>query len=329
MAKGSNQKLKLLYLVKIFNEETDEEHGITTKTLIEKLSGYEVNADRKTIYTDIEELRHFGLDIVSYKEGHNTYYQLLSRDFELAELKLLVDSVQASKFITERKSGQLIKKLENLVSRHEASQLQRQVLLSGRVKSMNESIYYAVDDIQDAINEDKKIRFKYFRWNAKKEQELRKEGAFYQVSPWALVWNDENYYLIAYDAEAEKIKHYRVDKMKSLKKCEEPRLGRESFQEIDLANYSRAHFGMFGGQIQKVTLLCENAMASPIIDRFGKEISMIPVDEGHFRTHVEIAVSTQFLGWIFGLGGGVKILGPENVLEQMHSAAEALLKQYS
>ncbi|MGN0564187.1 MAG: helix-turn-helix transcriptional regulator, partial [Candidatus Heritagella sp.] len=199
MAKGSNQKPKLLYLAKIFAEYTDEEHGLSMQEIIARLNQYEINADRKTLYLDFEELRHFGLDIVSEQKGRNVYYFLASRDFELPELKLLVDCVQSSKFITERKSRELIKKLESLVSKHNASQLQRQVILSGRVKAMNESIYYSVDTIHNAINGDKQIRFQYFQWNVKKEMELRHHGAWYQISPWALVWDDEYYYLIGYD----------------------------------------------------------------------------------------------------------------------------------
>ena len=187
MAKGTNQKLKLLMLAKIFMEETDEEHAIDLQTIIRLLNAQDINADRKTLYLDFEELRRFGLDIIGEQQGRNYYYRLASRDFELPELKLLVDAVQSSKFITDRKSRELIKKLENLVSRHEAEKLNRQVVIVGRVKTMNESVYYNIDKLHDAIGRNRRIRFQYFQWNLKKEPELRHGGARYQVSPWGLV----------------------------------------------------------------------------------------------------------------------------------------------
>lgn len=328
MAKGKHQKQKLLYLVKIFEEKTDEQHGLSVQEIISLLGQYDIAADRKTIYQDLEELRHFGMDIVSSQQGRCVRYHLTSREFELPELKLLVDSVQSSKFITERKSGELIRKLEALVSVHEAKQLHRQVILAGRVKAMNESIYYSIDKIHDAIGKDLQIQFQYFQWNVQKKPELRHGGAWYYISPWALVWYTENYYLIGYDAEAGKIKHYRVDKMLHLEVYEKKREGRTVFQEIDLPKYSRGLFGMFGGETVRVTLLCENHMAGPLLDRFGKDIAMIPVDEGHFQTHVEVAVSRQFLGWIVGLGRGVRIVAPQHMVDAMREEIRRLSAQY-
>ena len=213
MAKSGNQKGKLLYLAEIFHRETDEAHGLTLAELTERLAAYGVQAERKTLYADMEELRRCGLDIDSWKEGREYRYRLASREFELPELKLLVDAVQASRFITENKSRSLIKKLESLVSVHDARQLQRQVLIAGRVKTMNESIYYNIDKLHTAIGEGKQIRFQYFQWTVEKKEALRRDGGWYCVSPWHLRWDDENYYLIAYDAEADRVKHYRVDKM--------------------------------------------------------------------------------------------------------------------
>lgn len=328
MAKSSHQKLKLLYLAKIFHEYTDEEHGLSVQELIAKLSSYEINADRKTIYLDLEELRQFGLDIISSQEGRNGYYHLASRDFELPELKLLVDSVQSSKFITERKSRELIKKLESLVSVYDAKQLHRQVILSGRVKTINESIYYTVDQIHSAINDDRQITFQYFQWNVKKEMQLRHEGAWYRISPWALLWDDEYYYLIGYDAESGIIKHYRVDKMLHLATIQDKRLGKAVFEKLDLPNYSKGLFGMFGGKTVDVTLLCENRLAGAIIDRFGKDLTLIQVDAEHFQTHVQVSASGQFLGWIIGLGDGITITGPESMMDAIKQEVQRLAKQY-
>lgn len=328
MAKGKNQKLKLLYLAKIFLEETDDQHGLTRHELIDKLNHYGVNADRKTLYHDFEELRAFGIDIISERTGNDCFYHIASREFELAELKLLVDSVQSARFITERKSQSLIKKLEHLVSRYEARQLHRQVLISGRVKTMNESIYYNVDKIHNAINSDARIQFQYFQWNVKKEMVLRHDGAWYHVSPWALVWDNENYYMIGYDGGSEEIRHYRVDKMLKITPDGEKRDGKEKMKGFDLSQYSRQLFGMFSGEEIQVSLEAANRMAGILIDRFGKDITLIPRDDTTFTAHVNVAVSPQFFGWIVSLGEEVRITGPESVVDMMKKEVRRLADQY-
>ena len=328
MRKGPNQKLKLLYLAKILSEETDDRHSLTMQDIIAALAAYGVNADRKTLYLDFDELRKFGMDIITTHIGHNHYYHLGSRDFELAELKLLVDSVQSAKFITNRKSADLIRKLSALVSNHEAKYLQRQVVISGRVKTMNESIYYNVDKLHEAIGAKSRIRFKYYQWNVKKEPELRKDGAWYCVSPWALLWDNENYYLVAYDAEDDKIKHYRVDKMLKISITGDKREGKEKFGEFDLARYSRSLFGMYGGEEVRVTIEARNEMIGVLIDRFGKDLMITRSDDSSFRAVVEVAVSRQFLGWIMALGDGVRIVGPRSVVDEMREEARRLAGQY-
>lgn len=197
MAKLPNQKLKILYLMKVLLEKTDESHSITMPEIIAELEAYGITAERKSIYNDMECLRQYGLDIIGEQYDRTYYYRIGNRQFELAELKLLVDSVQSAKFLTAKKSNRLIKKIEGLASKYEASQLHRQVYVAERIKTMNESIYYNVDNIHNAIAKNSKITFQYFQWNVKKEMELRKNGALYEVSPWALSWNDENYYLVA------------------------------------------------------------------------------------------------------------------------------------
>lgn len=326
--KGINQKLKLLYLAKIFSEETDDRHSLTVPQIREKLEAYGVNADRKTLYLDFEELRRFGMDLIAARSGSQCFYSLGSRDFELSELKLLVDSVQASRFLSEKKSQQLIKKLESLVSRYEGVQLHRQVTLTGRVKTMNESIYYNVDKLHEAISARRQIRFKYFQWNVHKEMELRKDGAWYRVSPWALIWDDENYYLVAFDSADRKIKHYRVDKMLKIALLEETGEGESEFAAFNMSRYTKSHFGMFGGEVTKVTLEAENALAGVLIDRFGKDIPFVPQSADRFRTIVDVAVSRQFLGWIMALGEGVRIVAPERVVTQMREEAARLSAQY-
>ena len=314
---GNKQKLKLLYLIKIFTEDTDDQHALTLPQIAEKLDAYGVSAERKTLYQDFELLRDFGFDIIGQQARRNFYYHMGNRRFELPELKLLVDSVQSAKFITDKKSNALIKKLEGMVSKYEARKLQRQVIISGRIKAMNESIYYNVDKLHEAIGTDRQIRFKYFRWNINKEMELRKDGAWYQVSPWALMWDDENYYLVGYDAEDGKIKHYRVDKMWRISVADRKREGKEQFKAFNMPRYTKSLFGMFGGEEVKVTLEAENGMVGILLDRFGKDIPVKPVDADHFRTSVVVAVSSQFLGWIMALGDGVKIIGPDKVVARM------------
>lgn len=328
MAKSSNQKLKLIYLMKILLERTDETHGITMPEIIEALAAYDISAERKSLYNDIESLRVYGLDIIGTQEDRNYFYHIGSRQFELAELKLLVDSVQSAKFITEKKSNELIKKIEGLASQYEASQLHRQVFVAGRVKTMNESIYYNVDRIHTAIAENSRITFQYFQWNVEKKMELRHNGAVYEVSPWSLSWDDENYYLIAYDNGEKKIKHFRVDKMLNIQSNGETREGKQAFKSFDMAVYSRKMFGMYGGKEEWVRLECNNSYAGVMVDRFGKDISMIPLDGTRFTVNVEVAVSSQFMAWVIGLGEGVRITGPERVVAMMKTEIDRLIKQY-
>ena len=223
MYKRQNQKFKLYRLAQIMLERTDDDHYITMPEIIAALGEYEITADRKSIYSDLKDLEVLGIEVEGEPAGKGYHYHVVSRPFELPELKLLVDAIQSSKFITEKKTNTLIRKLEKLVSRYEAMKLQRQVYVSGRIKTMNESIYYTVDAIHNAISENKKIRFQYYQWNVKKEMELRREGAYYCVSLWGLSWDDENYYLVGYDSEAGEIRHYRVDKMLHIRMMEEAR----------------------------------------------------------------------------------------------------------
>ena len=231
MPKGTNQKFKLYRLAQIMLEKTDEEQYITMPGIMESLAEYNITADRKSIYTDLRDLSVLGIEVEGEPVGNRYHYHVVSRTFELPELKLLVDAIQSSKFITEKKSNALIKKLEKMVSEYDAQKLQRQVYVPGRIKTMNESIYYTVDAIHNAISENKKIRFQYYQWNVKKEMELRHNGAWYHISPWGLSWDDENYYLVGYDSDAEKIKHYRVDKMLHIRLSSENREGKEFFNK--------------------------------------------------------------------------------------------------
>lgn len=328
MPKGMNQKFKLYRLGEIMLEMTDEEHYITMPEILAALEKYEIHADRKTIYNDLRDLEVLGIEVEGEPVGKGYHYHVVNRPFELPELKLLVDAIQSSKFITERKTNTLIKKLEKLLSKYEAMQLQRQVFVTGRIKTMNESIYYTVDAIHNAISENRKIYFHYFQWNVKKEMELRRGGEYYHISPWGLSWDDENYYLIGYDSETEQIKHYRVDKMLHIQMSEEKREGKEHFKKLDLAEYAKKSFGMFRGEEYQVKLRVENHLAGVIIDRFGKDVMMIPADEKHFTVNVNVHVSKQFLAWVISIGEGIEILSPEEVVQNMRREIERLNRQY-
>ena len=328
MPKGSNQKFKLYRLAQIMQEKTDDEHYITMPEIMKELAKYDITADRKSIYNDLRDLSVLGIEVEGEPDGNRYHYHVVDRAFELPELKLLVDAIQSSKFITEKKSNALIKKLETLVSKYDAQKLQRQVFVSGRIKTMNESIYYTVDAIHNAISADKKIKFQYYQWNEKKEMELRHSGAWYHISPWGLSWNNENYYLVGYDSEEEKIKHFRVDKMLHIKLSKESREGNEHFKKLDMADYAKKSFGMFGGKERTVKLLVKNNLAGVIIDRFGKDVMMIPADNEHFTVSVDIHVSKQFLGWVFSLGENIKILGSDDVVEMMKGEIGRLVGQY-
>ena len=327
MSRGMNQKFKFTYLMKIMQEKTDDEHSLTMPQIMEELEKYDVTAERKSIYTDFQDMTEkFGVEIIKEQIGRETYYHVGSREFELAEVKLLIDAIQSSKFITQTKSRELITKIKSFVSEHQAKLLQRQVYINDRVKTMNESVYYNVDDIHTAINQNKKIRFKYYKWDINKKLVPRHNGDWFVVSPWALTWDDENYYMVAFDELDHKIKHYRVDKMMHIAIEEEKRAGKEVFQNFDMAEYSKATFGMYQGQKAKVKIQFANYMCGVFIDRFGKDISFRPVDDGHSEVHVDVNVSPQFFGWIFSLGKDVKVTGPGEVVEQMKEFARAFLE---
>ena len=324
----AKSKMKLLHLVRIFTQETDDEHALTLQEISARLSAVGITADRKTLYEDFGELRDYGYDIIAEQYNRTTYYHLGAREFELPELKLLVDSVQSARFITTRKSRELIRKLEKQVSCYQAEQLHRQVFIAGRVKSMNESIYYNIDKLHSAINSGAQIRFQYGQWNVRRELELRRDGAWYQVSPWALIWNNENYYLVGYDAGADMIKHYRVDKMLRIRVTDQPRQGKGTFRAFDMARYTKSVFGMFTGEETDVTLEAENHMVGVVIDRFGKDIRLDPIDDARFRATVNVTVSPQFIGWIVGLGRSIRVTGPDAVVERMRQEIRRLSEQY-
>lgn len=329
MAKSAHQNQKLLRLMQIFLQETDEDHGIPMAEILALLEGFGIHAERKSIYENIETLNQCGMDILSEKQGHQSYYYLASREFETAELRLLADAVASSRFITAKKSDQLIQKLSALASRHQGGQLKRSVHVASRIKNMNETIFYLVDDLNRAIRENRSITFRYYEWVQQQGQLVRRprhNGAIYEVSPWQLLWEDEFYYLIAFDHKSQSIHHYRVDRMGEISLSEEPRQGEEAFKAIRMADYTARVFGMFGGQSRAVTLSFPDHLLDAMIDRFGKELCPKRIAEGRLQIRGEVIPSSHFYGWLFSLGDEVRLEDPADLKEEYINALKRRLE---
>lgn len=325
MPKNDNQKLRILYTKQLLEEQTDSEHGLSVSDINEALERLGVSADRKTVYDDLMRLEEYGMDIVRTGGGRSTDYRLVSRDFEVAELKLLADAVQSARFLSNSKSAALIKKLSSLTSVHEAKSLRREIYMSDRLSTENEQVYYAVDAIHDAMEEDVKISFLYFDYGINKEKVYRHGGATYTVSPWGLIFSDGNYYMVAYDSEYGGMKHYRIDKMERTQLLKAHRDGREEGEELDISAYAKRMFGMFSGEETLVTLRAENRLSGVMMDRFGRDVTYFKTDDAHFELNVKVSVSPQFLGWIMSFGKALTIVGPHEVVEKYRSLAKEIL----
>lgn len=336
MAKFKNQKLKLLYLQKIMFENTDEDHGLTLQEIIDELEKYDIQAERKSLYSDIELLAQYGFEITHAKNGRRVEYKLTSgRKFQLAEVKLMIDAIQSTRFITKRKTYDLIKKLEKEVSVHEAKQLQRTVFIEKRSKTYNESIYVSIDNIYRAIQKQKQISFNYYEWYVsyggaeKVFLRAKKDGKPYQVSPWCMIWDDEKYYLVAYDHLQSKVKHFRIDKIKNVEILDTPQRGMKAIESFDVSAYVKQTFGMFGGDTpQEVTLRIDNRLIGVIKDRFGEDFVVMRADEARSDIVVSVYPSQQFFGWVFGLGNKVTLISPQSVVEDFKKNIQKISKNY-
>lgn len=302
-------------------EQTDENHHITMSEIINQLSLYGISAARKALYEDIEALRTFGLDIKQLK-GNTSGYFVASREFELPELKLLADAVTSSRFLTEKKSNELLKKIEGLASRHEAKQIQRQVFVANRVKAMNERIYINVDTIHRAISEGKKISFKYFDYGLDKKKKYR--DGLRVCSPYALSWDDERYYLISYYEKYQKITNFRIDRMESVEVLEE--LSEPKPKDFNVAEYMKSSFSMFSGEAEEVKLRFDNSLINTVLDRFGNEITVIPDGDNHFTVRVKVKAEPPFFAWLFQFGSKVDIVEPIELKQKYKNQLEDVLR---
>ena len=324
MAKSANQKRKLPILAKLLLERSDEDHPISRQEMQEELARWDLSAERKSIYDDMEQLKELGLDVQS-RRGRAGGWYIGERDFQLAELKLLVDAVQSSRFLTRRKSDALIKKLEGLASVHQARQLQRQVYVDRRVKTMNESIFYNVDKLHGAIAANRVITFRYFEYNARRERVFRRDGARYKLTPFGLIWDSENYYLAGWDELRHELRHYRVDKMADIAVTGMKGAPRGNWTP---EGYARRHFGMYSGTPCRLRLRCEDRLAGVVMDRFGLDAALVPDGEGHFTAALDVVVSPNLWGWLFSLGAGVKVLGPDWAAAEFRDRLEQVAALY-
>jgi len=312
--------------MKILLEDTDEQNPLTIKELITELATYNIQAERKSIYSDLEILRLFGLDIETQRDKTTKYY-VAQRQFELPELKLLVDAVQSSRFITEKKSSELIDKLSTLTSKPQAQNLNRQIYVSGKTKSFNEMSYYSVDAIHAAIIEKKKVEFKYFDYDIQKNRVYRKNGEIYQVTPLTLCWDSDKYYLVAYNAEHSELRHYCVDRMSDVKVSDDVDDAFDT-RETCVSDHIGRVFGMYGGEPICARLGFDNSLVNVVLDYFGKDITLIPKDNDWFDIVVDVSVSPVFLAWIFQFGNRAEIQSPDSLIDAMKKLLDENAQNY-
>lgn len=324
MPKSQNQKQKLLILEKLFREETDDNNRLTIAEIEQHLAQQGVACERKSLYSDIEALRQAGLDIVAEKHARNTSYFLASREFQQPELYLLANAVASSKFISNKKSVELIGKISRLACKHEANRLVRQIIVSDRVKSTNESIYYNINSVNEAICAGRQISFLYYNYDEKKRKVYHNDRKPLVVSPRALVWKDENYYVVGYYEKYGRYVNFRADKMMQVEILEEPSVKDPHF---DVDGHCRRLFGMFGGRAEKVRMRFDNSLAGVAVDRFGLKTVFMNTGKG-FEVEAELDVSPVFFGWLFQFGDKAEIVSPESVRQEFKRYTLDVLKQY-
>ena len=324
MPKSDNQKLKLLYIRDYLERESDEQHPVGAQALIDMLERHGITAERKSIYSDIKALQDFGIDILN-RRGKDGGYYIGSRNFELPELKLLIDAVQSSRFLTEKKSRELIKKLCQQCNRHDESLMHRDVVIDRRVKSMNETIYYNVDAIQEAISRGVQITFRYFDWNIDGTRRYRDRD--YIASPYGLCQDNENCYLLALSPR-HGVTHYRVDRMTDIALTAEKRVPCPELTGARLVEHANQLFQMYSGEASSVKLRFHRDLTNVVIDRFGHDIMLIPDGEDHFTFLVDVAVSPMFLSWVIGFGDKARIVYPQHVVDACRCLAQSSMDHH-
>jgi len=325
MPTSPTQRLKLLRLMEILLEQTDENHTLTIAELISALAEHDIKAERKSLYTDLELLRAYGLNIETRKSKSVGYY-IGHRQFEMPELKLLVDAVQSSRFITAKKSSELIKKLSAHASVHQAKELKRQVVITERVKPLNENIYYSIDAIHEAINGQWKIHFKYFDYCADKKRVYRKGGERYCQTPVALCWNDDKYYLICYNVKYDDFAHYRVDRMSDVEICDEDADPIDE-KQFNVAEHTKQVFGMYGGELVTATLRFDMRLVNIVLDKFGVDLHLRKMGE-QFEIIADVSNSPVFLSWVFQFGDQAEIVAPDSLRASMTALIAGNAKKY-
>ena len=325
MNNGATQKLRILYLMQIFIEDTDSENMLTLAEITSKLSHMGIDVTRRTLYDDIEVLQVFGLDIQTHKSKSFCYY-LAERKFELAEVKMLIDSVQCAKFMTSKKSSELISKIESLTSKHQAKVLNRQVYMTSRVKSFNESIYSNIDNIHLALNEKKKLAFKYSEYHTDKKLHYKRNGEEYLVSPYLLTWDNDNYYMVAMNDKYDELSNFRVDKMSQVYVTDQDAQTLEN--EFDACEYAKKSFSMFSGEGKSVDIVFDNNLIGAVLDKFGQDTFIIKNDEDSFRASVKAITGPTFYSWVIQFGRSAKIVAPEDVVSDMRSFINDVFSAY-
>ena len=310
-------QVRILVLLQFLYHASDEKHPVSVQDILKHWKSKGIEAGRKSVYHDIDLLTQFGIDIISIKSTQNLYF-IGSRLFELPELKLLVDAVESSRFITPKKSEELIFKLGQLASNDQATQLNRHIYMGGTSKPENEAIYYIVDTIQTAIQAKRQVSFQYYEYLPTKERVLKHDGYRYRFSPYALIWSRDYYYVVGWSEKHGKLAQFRVDRMAAIEPLDRPAV---QMPEFDPAEYVQKVFGMYPDDLQTVTLLCEDHLMRSVIDRFGESVQTETVDGGHFCATVEVAPSPPFFAWVFTFGGRIRITGPAHVLQEMQDMA--------
>ena len=311
---------RTLIIFKYLWETTDESHPVSLADISAHLSQYGITADPRTLRKDIEQLVEFGVDIVKDRRVQNLYH-VATRHFEAPEVKLLIDAVQSARFITPGKSKELVKRLTAFVAPGDAVLLKRHLYIDSRSKATNESIYLNVDRIQTAITERKKISFCYFDYSPSKERVLRHGGQVYSVSPFAMLWNNDTYYLVGFHDHRQQIAKFRVDRIVQMEVTDETAVRKP--KDFDVSEFFAQEFSMLNGKTCRITLLCESTLMNSIIDRFGEDASTQIVDKNHFTVEATVDLSSNFYGWVFASGGKMKITAPQEAVDGFQRMLES------